>query len=229
MHLRNWFRLSRPALCIILLSGLDDLGLPLENLLDISLPSVCDILRSGPSSIGEVGVRLPSPPLFTPTSVSKSAGEHLLAKLIIVDSNLHYFAQKFYQLAFTLLISIHLLCVVLFNIICKSEHSSIQVADNYCSSILLAQIVSLQDLKRKIWTWTGIPRTSGFLARRSTTWAILVLMPAHVQISLLRRMSLLPGGAVMTLSVIILTTSELTSPYTSMWYSNQVINWNQIS
>ena len=27
------------------------------------------------------------------------------------------------------------------------------------------------------------PRTSGFLARRSTTWAILVLMPTHVQIS----------------------------------------------
>ena len=41
------------------------------------------------------------------------------------------------------------------------------------------------------------PRTSGFLARRSTTSAILVLMPAHVQISLLRRMPLLPGGAVM--------------------------------
>ena len=29
------------------------------------------------------------------------------------------------------------------------------------------------------------PRTSGFLARRSTTWAILFLMPARVQISLL--------------------------------------------
>ena len=43
-------------------------------------------------------------------------------------------------------------------------------------------------------------RTSGFLARLSTTWAILVLMPAHVQISLLRRMPLIPGGAVMTLS-----------------------------
>ena len=57
------------------------------------------------------------------------------------------------------------------------------------------------------------PRTSGFLARRSATWAILVLMPAHVHISLLRRMPLLPGGAVMTLSVIILTTSELTSPF----------------
>ena len=56
-------------------------------------------------------------------------------------------------------------------------------------------------------------RTSGFLARRSTTWAILVLMPAHVQISLLRRMPLLPGDAVMTLSVIILTTSELTLPF----------------
>ena len=37
------------------------------------------------------------------------------------------------------------------------------------------------------------PRTSGFLARRSTTWAILVLMPAFVQISFLRRMPLLPG------------------------------------
>ena len=37
------------------------------------------------------------------------------------------------------------------------------------------------------------PRTSGFPARRSTTWAILVLMPAHVQISLLRRMPILPG------------------------------------
>ena len=36
-------------------------------------------------------------------------------------------------------------------------------------------------------------------------------MPAHVQIFLLRRMPLLPGDAVMTLSVIILTTSELTS------------------
>ena len=57
------------------------------------------------------------------------------------------------------------------------------------------------------------PRTSEFLARCSTTWAILVLMPAHVQISLLRRMPLLPGDAVMTLSVIILTTSELTSPF----------------
>ena len=31
------------------------------------------------------------------------------------------------------------------------------------------------------------PRISGFLARRSTTSAILVLMPAHAQISLLRR------------------------------------------
>ena len=36
-------------------------------------------------------------------------------------------------------------------------------------------------------------------------------MPAHVQISLLRRMPLLPGGAVMTLSAILLTTRELTS------------------
>ena len=53
------------------------------------------------------------------------------------------------------------------------------------------------------------PRTSGFLAQRSTTWAILVLMSAHVQTSLLRRMLLLPGGADMTLSVIILTTSEV--------------------
>ena len=35
-------------------------------------------------------------------------------------------------------------------------------------------------------------------------------MPARVQISLLRRMPLLPGDVVMTLSVIILTTSELT-------------------
>ena len=34
------------------------------------------------------------------------------------------------------------------------------------------------------------PQTSGFLARRSTTWAILVLMPVHVQISLLRWMPL---------------------------------------
>ena len=38
-------------------------------------------------------------------------------------------------------------------------------------------------------------------------------MPAHVQISLLRRMPLLPGGAVMTLSTILLTTRELTSPF----------------
>ena len=45
------------------------------------------------------------------------------------------------------------------------------------------------------------PRTSGFLARRSTTSAILVLMPAHVQMSLLRRMPLFPGGAVMKLSL----------------------------
>ena len=30
------------------------------------------------------------------------------------------------------------------------------------------------------------PQASGFLARRSTTWAIPVLMSAHVQISLLR-------------------------------------------
>ena len=51
------------------------------------------------------------------------------------------------------------------------------------------------------------PRTSGSLARHSTTWAILVLMPAHVQLSLLRRMPLLPGGAVMTLFAIILTTN----------------------
>ena len=69
------------------------------------------------------------------------------------------------------------------------------------------------------------PRTSGFLARRSTTWAILVLMPAHVQISLLRRMPLQPGGAVMTLSVIILTTSELTSSQEGdlnmSWHENQ--------
>ena len=39
-------------------------------------------------------------------------------------------------------------------------------------------------------------------------------MPAHVQISLLRRMPCLPGGAVMTLSAILLTTSKLTSPFT---------------
>ena len=57
------------------------------------------------------------------------------------------------------------------------------------------------------------PRTSGFLARRSATWAILILMLAYVQISLLRRIPLLPGDAVITLSVIILTTSELTSPF----------------
>ena len=38
-------------------------------------------------------------------------------------------------------------------------------------------------------------------------------MPAHVQISLLRRMPLVPGGAVMALSAILLTTSELTSPF----------------
>ena len=57
------------------------------------------------------------------------------------------------------------------------------------------------------------PLTSGFLARRSATSAILVLMPAPVQMSLLRRMPLSPGDAVMTLSVIIFTTSELTSPF----------------
>ena len=34
------------------------------------------------------------------------------------------------------------------------------------------------------------PRTSEFLARLSTTGTILVLMPDHVQISLLRRMPL---------------------------------------
>ena len=39
------------------------------------------------------------------------------------------------------------------------------------------------------------PRTTEFLARGSTTWAILVFMPAYVQISLLRRMPLLPGGS----------------------------------
>ena len=39
-------------------------------------------------------------------------------------------------------------------------------------------------------------------------------MPAHVQISLLRRMPLLPGGVVMTLSAILFPTSELTSPFT---------------
>ena len=52
------------------------------------------------------------------------------------------------------------------------------------------------------------PRTSGFLNRRSTTWAILILMPAHVQIALLGRMPLLPGDAVMALSAIILTFSS---------------------
>ena len=75
------------------------------------------------------------------------------------------------------------------------------------------------------------PRTSGFLARRSTTSATLVLMPAHVQISLLRRMPLLPGDAVMTLSVTILTTSELTSPfllrsykvYSHLRYANYIL------
>ena len=71
------------------------------------------------------------------------------------------------------------------------------------------------------------PRTSGLLARRSTTWAILVLMPAHVQIFILRRVPLLPGGVVMTLSAILLTTSEITSPFTWIWYSNQYINWKQ--
>ena len=59
------------------------------------------------------------------------------------------------------------------------------------------------------------PRTSGFLARCSTTSAIL---PAHAQISLLRQLPLLPGGAVMTLSAILLTTSELTSPFAWIWY-----------
>ena len=34
-------------------------------------------------------------------------------------------------------------------------------------------------------------------------------MPAHVQISLLRRMPLLPGSAIMTISAITLATSEL--------------------
>ena len=72
----------------------------------------------------------------------------------------------------------------------------------------------LKDLKRKFWTRTGI-RTLDLqiLAQHSTTWAILVLMPAHVQISLLRRMPLLPVDAVMTLSVIILISSEPTSPF----------------
>ena len=40
-------------------------------------------------------------------------------------------------------------------------------------------------------------------------------MPAHVQISLLRRMPLLPG-VVLTLSAIILTTSEVTSSFTGI-------------
>ena len=69
-------------------------------------------------------------------------------------------------------------------------------------------------------------RTSGFLARCSATWAILVLMPAHDQISLLRRMHFYQAMRSWH-SVIILTTSELTSPFTRIWYSNQVINWNQ--
>ena len=47
-------------------------------------------------------------------------------------------------------------------------------------------------------------------------------MPAHVQISLLRRMPLSPGDAVMTLSVIILTTSELTSPFFLLEYDIQI-------
>jgi hypothetical protein len=39
-------------------------------------------------------------------------------------------------------------------------------------------------------------------------------MPAHVQISLLRRMPVIQGGAVMTLSAILMTTSELATPFT---------------
>ena len=45
--------------------------------------------------------------------------------------------------------------------------------------------------------------------------SVKLLMPAHVQISLFRRMPLLPGGAVMTQFAILLTTSELTSPVIS--------------
>ena len=64
------------------------------------------------------------------------------------------------------------------------------------------------------------PRTSKFLAQRSTTWAILVLMPGHAQISLLRRMPLLPGGAVMTLSMY----WPLANKFRLV---NQIINWKQ--
>ena len=69
------------------------------------------------------------------------------------------------------------------------------------------------------------PRTSGFIARRSTTWAILVLMPAHVQISLLRRMPLLPGGAVMTLSVIILVRICLLRSYNVKFPKAQIMRF----
>ena len=46
---------------------------------------------------------------------------------------------------------------------------------------LCLRTFTLSDLKIKIRTWTGIRRTSGFLAGLSTTWTILVLMLAHVR------------------------------------------------
>ena len=78
------------------------------------------------------------------------------------------------------------------------------------------------------------PRTSGFLARRSTTWAILVLMPAHVQISLLRRMPLLPSqeGDCLTESPIITYNSSLSQMPSKFWYSYlclQSWDWERVA
>ena len=85
----------------------------------------------------------------------------------------------------------------------------------YILPISILHYSLLQNLKRKIRTRTGIRTTD----LRIFSPALYHLSypgshPAHVQISLLRRMPLLPGDVVMTLSAILLTTSELTSPFT---------------
>ena len=86
------------------------------------------------------------------------------------------------------------------------------------------------------------PRTSGFLARPSTTWSILVLMPAHVHFFLLRSYNVnFPRhklrvciqliiwfeyhihvkGEVSSLVVNIMADSVMTAPPVKKWHPSQ--------
>ena len=63
------------------------------------------------------------------------------------------------------------------------------------------------------------PRISGFLARRSTTWAILVHVASHAQISLLRRVP------IFLVQIFLLRSYNVNFPRHKLWVCFQLIIW----